>query len=155
MGLCLLHCGAAGAFASDRVGSDAFSLAEGANGGDASAPLAAMICCYQASPSAIIRSMAPRAQSWYACIRSTIVCVLHMRSTASDAEESGVATLEPGYSKTPACWSRSSPGFPKSGGHFHETGRKFGSRQKARQSGPFFVSSSFRVLIDGGFGYLG
>jgi hypothetical protein len=76
----------AGAFASDRAGSDACSLTGGANGGDASAPLAAMMCCCQACPSAIIRSNAPRAQSWYACIRSTIVCVLHMRSEHSDAD---------------------------------------------------------------------
>jgi hypothetical protein len=36
--------------------------------------------------SAIIRSNAPRAQSWYVCIRSTIVCVPHMRSEHSDAD---------------------------------------------------------------------
>src|SRR5262245_4093615 len=74
----------AGDFASDRAGD--FSLSEGAIGGDARAPPAAMICCCQASPSAIMRSNAPRAQSWYACIRSTIVSVLHMRSEHSDAD---------------------------------------------------------------------
>ena len=37
---------AAGAFASDRASSISFSLAEGANGGDASAPVTAIICCW-------------------------------------------------------------------------------------------------------------
>ena len=54
--------GRAGALASDRAGSISFSLAEGAIGGDASAPVAAMICCWQESPSAMIRSNAPLAQ---------------------------------------------------------------------------------------------
>ena len=50
----------AGAFVSDRAGSGCFSLAEGLNGGDASAlVVAAMICSW----SAMIRSNAPRAQA--------------------------------------------------------------------------------------------
>ena len=52
----------AGALDSDGWGSTAFSLTEGANGGDASASVTAMICCWHESPSAIIRSNAPPAQ---------------------------------------------------------------------------------------------
>src|SRR5262249_38123246 len=74
-----------GALDSDRWGSASFSVAEGANGGDASAPVIAMICCWYASPSAMIRSNAPLAQSWYAWIRSTNVWVSHIRSAASRA----------------------------------------------------------------------
>jgi len=53
----------AGAFDSDRWVSPSFSVVEGANGGDASTPVVAMICCWHESPSAIIRSNAPPAQS--------------------------------------------------------------------------------------------
>src|SRR5262249_30980285 len=53
----------AGAFDSDRWDSTSFSVAEGAIGGDANAPLTAMICCWHESPSAISRSNAPPAQS--------------------------------------------------------------------------------------------
>jgi hypothetical protein len=53
----------AGGLDSDRWGSTSFSLAEGANGGDTSAPVTAMICCWHASPSAMIRSNAPPTQS--------------------------------------------------------------------------------------------
>jgi len=50
--------------ASDRTGSASFfSLTEGASGGDVSALVAAKICCWQESPSAMIRSNVPRAQS--------------------------------------------------------------------------------------------
>jgi len=52
------------AFASDRAGSAIFfSPAGGAKGGDVSALVAAKICCWQESPSAIIRSNVPKAQS--------------------------------------------------------------------------------------------
>ena len=53
----------AGALDSDRWGSTSFSVAEGAIGGDASAPVTAKICCWHESPSAMIRSNAPPAQS--------------------------------------------------------------------------------------------
>ena len=53
-----------GALVSDRTGSASFfSLTEGASGGDVSALVAAKICCWQESPSAMIRSTVPRAQS--------------------------------------------------------------------------------------------
>src|SRR4029453_5753641 len=52
----------AGDLVSDRWGSTSFSVVEGANGGDTSAPVTAMICCWHERPSAIIRSNAPPAQ---------------------------------------------------------------------------------------------
>src|SRR5262249_8017227 len=74
-----------GALDSDRWDSTSFSVAEGANGADASAPVIAMICCWHAIPSAMIRSNAPLAHSRYAWIRSTNVCVSDIRSAASRA----------------------------------------------------------------------
>src|SRR5262249_49336022 len=53
-----------GTLASDRkFSSSFFSLTEGASGGDVSALVAAKICCWQESPSAMIRSNVPRVQS--------------------------------------------------------------------------------------------